>query len=152
MAYIDTALAYDPVKRRCDLVFDGTDLVLDDTAVTPVLLCVGLDRRAHTDDELPDTSAQGYTPATLNAKRGWCGDAYDSLGRLVGSRMWMLVRKKWIESTRLFAEAALREPLEALANARGLPIALTVRLPIMGVLSWHVKVGPVSLSINQAVG
>ena len=150
--FIDTALAYNPVTARCDLVFDGTDLAIDNTPVTPVLLCVGLDRRAHADDPLPDPTVQGYSPATLNARRGWCGDFMDALGRLAGSRMWIVRRMKWVEQTRLFAEAALREPLEILANTRGIPISVEVRLPLSGLLCWRVNTGPVSLSINVPVG
>ena len=150
MVFIDTALSYDPVRRRCDLVFDGTDFVLDATPVTPLLLCVGLDRRARADDELPDDSPQGYTPAILNAKRGWAGDAYDPLGRLTGSRMWLLRRKKQNEPTRLLAESALQETLEPFANARNLATAVTVRWVADQVLGWQAAVGPVTIGINQA--
>jgi phage gp46-like protein len=151
MAFIDTALAYDPVKRRCDLVFNGTDFVLDDTPVTAVLTAIGLDRRAHPDDEVPDPTPQTYAPATLNARRGWAGDALDTLGRLVGSRMWLLVRKKQNEATRLLAESALQEALEPLANARGWPISVTVRWVRAGVLGWQAVVGQVTIAINQAI-
>jgi phage gp46-like protein len=151
MVFIDTALSYDPVRRRCDLVFDGTDFVLDATPVTPVLLCVGLDRRARTDDELPDTSSQGYSPATLNAKRGWWGDAYDPLGRLVGSWMWLLVRRKQTEATRLLAENGLQAPLEQLANDRNWPISILVRWLAAGVLGYRVTVGQVVLNLNTPV-
>lgn len=151
MDFIDTALVYDPVTRRCDLVFDGTDLVFDTTPVTPLLLCVGLDRRAHTDDELPDTTPQGYSPATLNARRGWAGDAYDTAGRLVGSRMWLLKRRHQDEPTRLLAENALQEPLEQLANDRGWPVSIMVRWAAVGVLWWRASVGQVTLSLNTPV-
>lgn len=151
MAFIDTALAYDPAKRRCDLVFDGTDLVLDDTPVTPVLTLVGLDRRARRDDDLPDTTTDDYSPATLNRRRGWCGDFLDTLGRLVGSRMWLLHRQKQTESVRLAAESYLREALEPLANDRGWPIAVTVRWAAPGLLAWKAVVGRVTVAINQAI-
>lgn len=152
MAYIDTALTYDPVRRRCAVVFDGTDLVLDDTPATPILLAVLLDRRAHSDDELPDTTPQTYSPATLNAARGWAGDAYDAQGRLVGSRMWLLRRRKQDEPTRLLAEDALQEALEPLAIARNLPVAAMARWVGPGVLGWQVTAGQVALSINRVVG
>jgi phage gp46-like protein len=150
MPYIDTALSYDPVRRRCDLLFDGTDLVLDDTPVTPVLLCTGLDRRAHSDDVLPDTTAQGYQPATLNARRGWCCDFLDKLGRLAGSRLWLLKRRKQDEPTRLLAETALQEPLEQIANDRGWPISAMARWVAPGVLGWQATVQRTTIAINQA--
>jgi phage gp46-like protein len=151
MATIDTALAYDPARRRCDLVFDGTDFGLDDTPVTPVLTAVGLDRRAHLDDELPDTTPDSYAPATLNRRRGWPGDCLDPTGSLSGSRMWLLVRRKQTEQTRLDAEGYLREPLEPLANARGWPISVTVRWIAAGILGWRAVVGQLTVAINQPV-
>lgn len=152
MVFIDTAKAYDPALRRCDIVFDGTDLVLDDTAITPVLLAVGLDRRAHADDELPDPTEQGYAPATLTARRGWAGDAYDALGRLTGSRMWLLKRRKQDEPTRLLAESALAEALEPLATARNWPVSITVRWAYAQVLAYQVVVQRLTLSLHKAVG
>jgi phage gp46-like protein len=151
MAYIDSALAYDPASRRCDLVFDGTDEVLDDTPVTPVLMAVMGDRRAHSDDTLPDVSPENYAPAILNARRGWCGDALDRLGRLFGSRMWLLKRRKQDEPTRLLAESALQEALEPLANTRGWAITVTVRWIAAGVLGWRVKADAVTVAINTPV-
>lgn len=149
MPIIDTALAYDPATRRCDLVFDGTDFVLDDTPATPVLTAIGLDRRARPDDELPDTTTDTYSPATLSRKRGWCLDFLDPLGRLVGSRMWLLKRRKQTEQTRLDAETYLREALEPLANARGWPISVTVRWMGQGLLAWRAAVGQVVVSRNE---
>ena len=151
MNFIDTALVYDPAARRCDLAFDGTDFVLDATPVTPVLTAIGLNRRARPDDEVPDPRLYGYSPAVLNQRGGWCGDALDAQGALTGSRLWLLVRKKQIEATRLLAETALREALEPLANARGWPMSIMVRWVRAQVLGWQVKVGQVALSLSTPV-
>jgi phage gp46-like protein len=145
MAVIDTALAYDPATHRCDLVFDGTDFCLDDGPVTPVLTAVFLDRRAHADDVLPDPTPQTYSPATLNAKRGWCLDFLDPFGLLVGCRRWIFIRAKQTEATRLGYESALKEALEPLANNRGWPMSLAVRWVRAGLLGWRVKIGQITL-------
>jgi phage gp46-like protein len=152
MTTLDCALSYDPVRRRCDLVFDGTDFALDDTPVTPVLTAVLLDRRAHTDDVLPATPRSGYAPAALNARRGWAGDAIAaSDGDLVGSRMWIVGFGKQDEPTRLLAEGALREKLEPLANARNWPMSVLVQWVRQNFLGWRIVVGPATLNFNTAV-
>lgn len=151
MAFIDTALVYDPAQHRCDLAFDGTGFVLDDTPVTPVLTAIGLNRRARLDDEVPDPRDYGLNPAVLNQRGGWCGDALDPRGRLTGSRMWLLVRRKQDEATRLLAESALQEALEPLANERGWPISITVRWVRAQLLGWQVFVRQVQLSLTTPV-
>ncbi len=148
---IDRALAYDPVTRQCDRVFDGVDCVLDATPVTPLLMAVGLDRRARADDALPDTVQDIALPHRLDIRRGWCGDALDPLARLVGSRMWLLRRRKQDEATRRLAESALKEAVEPLAEARGWPVTITVRWVRWGLLGWQVKAGRAVVAINQAV-
>ena len=152
MVFLDTALSYDPARRRCDLVFDGRDFGFDTTPVTPVLTAVGLDRRAHTDDVLPATVPAGYTPAALNGRRGWAGDAFDPAGLKVGSRMWIVAYGKQNEPTRRLAESALQEALEPLANARNWPIAIAVTWLRDNVLGWRVAVdGNPLLDLNTVV-
>jgi phage gp46-like protein len=151
MLFLDTALSYDPARRRCDLVFNGRDFTLDNTPVTAVLTAVGIDRRAHTDDVLPDTLSNNYNPAALNARRGWAGDALDAAGDLVGSRMWVVGFGKQTEATRLLAEGALQETLEPLANARNWPMSVLVEWVRAGFLGWRVVVGDAELNMNTAV-
>jgi phage gp46-like protein len=152
MLFLDTALTYDPARRRCDLVFNGRDFCLDDTPVTAVLTAVGLDRRAHTDDVLPDTKSSGYSPAALNARRGWAGDAQDPSGDRVGSRMWIVGFGKQTEATRLLAEDALEEKLAPLANTRNWPMSVLVQWVRANFLGWRVTVGAATLDLNVPVG
>ena len=79
--FVGIALSYDQRRRRCDLAFSGRDFVLDTTPLTPVLISLGCDRRAHTDDVLPDAVTNNYAPQRLNARRGWCGDALDKASK-----------------------------------------------------------------------
>jgi phage gp46-like protein len=151
MLFVDTALSYDPALRRCDLTFDGCDLALDATPVTAVLTAIGLDRRAHSDDVLPDTLSGGYAPAALNVRRGWAGDALDAAGDRAGSRMWIVKYGKQTEATRLLAENALQEVLEPLANARNWPTTVLVQWVRANVLGWRVTVGDAVLALNTAV-
>ena len=150
--YIDRALAYDPAKRRCERVFDGSDCTLDASVLTPLLLAVGLDRRARDDDELPDTVTDDMAPFRLDAKRGWCGDWLDPRGQLTGSRMWLLSRLKADEETRELAEDALQEAVTPLSDARGLPVSIAVRWVAAQVLGWRIQAGPVTLGLNPPVG
>jgi hypothetical protein len=151
MLFLDTALSYDPARRRCDLVFDGRDFALDMTPVTAVLTAIGLDRRAHTDDVLPDTLSAGYSPAALNARRGWAGDGLDASGDLAGSRMWIVGFGKQNEPTRLLAEDALQEKLEPLANARNWPMSVLVQWVRANFLGWRVVISDAVLDMNTAV-
>ena len=125
-------------------------LAEDDGLRTAVLLSLFLDRRAGTQDPLPDAG----TPD----RRGWVGDALAAVpGDRIGSRLWLLRRAKASEATRLRAEAMAREALAWLvqdgvaeriavqAELQGSPpdrIALAVTLHRGGAarrfaLPWH---------------
>ena len=149
--FCDAALAYDPVSRRCDAVFDGTDLVLDGTPVTPLLLALGTDRRARPDDELPDAVSDFYSPHRIDPRGGWPGDALDAAGRFSGSRLWLLVRKKHLETTRTLAESALAEAVEPIAAAWGERAALSVRWIAPGILGMKAEMAKATLSLNSTV-
>ena len=91
--FFDLALIYEPEARRCDLAIgtDG-DLVIDDTSITPVLMSVGLDRRAAEDDPLPAGRTVFLAPSSFSERRGWPGDGLDPRGERIGSRLWLLDR------------------------------------------------------------
>jgi phage gp46-like protein len=146
--FVGIALSYDQRRRRCDLAFSGRDFVLDTTPLTPVLISLGCDRRAHTDDVLPDAVTNDYAPQRLNARRGWCGDALDTLGRLIGSRWWLMLRRKQDEATRKLQESATAEALAWVP----LPVSITVRWVRAGVLGTLVKIGSMTLNLTQQVG
>lgn len=147
MPWIDQALVYDPTRKRCSLAFNGVDLVIDDTPVTPVLIAVGCNRRAHSDDDLPDTVTNAYSPSRLNARGGWCGDALDQLGRLIGSRMWLLQRRKQDDATRKLGESALSEAFAPIGAQRGWPFTITVTWVRKGFLGCLTQVGNTTLNL-----
>jgi phage gp46-like protein len=129
---LDIALSYDPVLSRCDIVFDGRDVVLDATPATPMLMALLCDRRAHADDVLPQEEGPALAPISLMARRGWPGDALDPQGRRTGSRLWLLSRAKWLEQTRRLGEDIAAEALGQVEQDLGIDIALTVTLPSRG--------------------
>lgn len=141
------ALDYDRPSRRCDLAFDGWDLALDTTALTPVLISLGCDRRAHPDDTIPDAVTNDYRPSRLNARRGWPGDGLDPDGRLIGSRWWLNLRRKQTEDTRRQHEDATAEALGWLP----LPVTISVRWVARGILGTLVQVGDLSMDLAQPV-
>lgn len=151
MALCDIALVYDPAKRRCDNVFDGTDLVLDFTPVTPVLMCVGNDRRAHPDDALPAVARDDYAPPDLLPRGGWPGDWMSPTGGFLGSRVWLYRGGKQTEATRRGVEVALGESLEAFAALYQLPIAIVVRWLRRGMLGYQVSVGNATVPLELPV-
>lgn len=122
----DLALVYDAARRRCDLVYDGRDFVLDSTPATPMLVALLADRRARPDDKLPDPEGDRFAPRSLIARRGWCGDALDPQQRRTGSRLWLLRQAKRTEQTRRRAEDMAAEALAEVESARGIAIELEV--------------------------
>lgn len=125
--FFDLALAYDPATRSCDLVLgeDG-DLAIDETSITPVLLSIGLDRRAAPDDPLPAGRTEFLAPSSFSERRGGPGDALDLAGERAGSKLWLLDRAKQTETTRLLVEMWLRESLEWARRDTGVPAEIEV--------------------------
>ncbi len=151
---VDIALAYDPINRRCDVVFNGSDFALDTTPASAVLMSTFADRRAHTDDPLTDAVPDWSNPSSLVARRGWCGDFLSAAGGLVGSRLWLLGRRKATEATRKDAEGYAVEAYAWLESSRNYAVQIVVRLvttldtPAMGIL---VQVGRTKLSLQRAL-
>jgi len=89
-----------------DLVMAGGDLALDDGLNTAILVSLFTDRRAAAHDELPEPT---------ESRRGWWGDGLNGdndRGRdLIGSRLWLLVRRKQTPETRQLFEDFTREAL-----------------------------------------
>jgi phage gp46-like protein len=150
----DIAIAYNPTARCCDLVFTGRDFALDATPVSALLISLGSDRRARLDDVLPDaySAMNPAGPATLLGRRGWVGDGLDNQARLIGSRLWLLVRQKATEGVRKSAEQILAEALAWLNSGRGLALDITVRWFNKTTLAYRVRVGSSTVTLQQTVG
>lgn len=150
--FFDLALTYDKAKRRCDLTLAANcDLAIDETPVTPIILSVGLDRRAAPDDPLPEGRSQFLTPVSFSERRGAIGDALDPFGALTGSKMWLLDRAKQTETTRLMAEYWLEEALEWAAEGTGKPAEIAVEWLAPGILSYRVTIEDTSVSLSKRV-
>ena len=151
MALCDIGLVYDPATRRCDHAFNGTDLVLDFTPRTPVLVALGCDRRANPDDELPDDSGTLYAPTILNPRRGSPCDMLVPNGRRTGSRLWLLIRRKQQENTRRLAETAAAEALDGFVTDTGLTAAIKAEWVRRGILGLRVAVGDNAINLALAL-
>ncbi len=151
MALCDLKLVYDPVIRRCDYAFNGTDIELDFTPVTPVLIALGCERRARPDDELPDAAGDFYAPSQINPRKGWPGDAFDPKGWQVGSRLWLLQRRKQDEITRRLGETATGEALESFAAEHQLAVSVLVRWVQRNFLGIKVTVANATIDLTQPI-
>lgn len=150
---LDIALAYDPVNRRCDVVFNGVDFALDASWQTPVLMSLGCDRRAHADDELPsDLVKPPANPPLANTRRGWPGDALDPRGELTGSRAWTLARSKLDETVRRRAQSIDAEALNWLNVRLGVAVGITVERYNANMLAHRIVVGGQTLVVPQVIG
>lgn len=148
--FLDVALIFDPDTRTADaeLGEDG-DLLLDETALTPMLISLGSDRRARPDDELPQGRDALNVSASFVTRRGAIGDALDPYGRRTGSRIWLLERAKQHELTELFVQDAAKEALRWAAGETGTPAQISTSWPRRGLLALVCRVGEDELTLNQ---
>ena len=149
--WFDIALVFDPETRTGDLALgpDG-DLLIDETPLTPMLISLGSDRRAHPDDDLPTGVDALNAPSSFVTRRGWAGDALDPFGRRIGSRLWLLDREKQDELTRLFVEDIAREALRWVAVETGTAAGITVSWLRRGVLVLTARVADTELELPVA--
>jgi phage gp46-like protein len=151
--FLDAALIFDPDTRTVDaeLGEDG-DLLLDDTALTPMLISLGSDRRARPDDALPAGRDALNVSASFVTRRGWAGDALDPYGRRTGSRLWLLDRAKQHELTELFVQDVAGEALAWARIELGAPAQITTSWVRLGWLALTCRIGDTELELMQAAG
>lgn len=140
-------LAWSNFDAAGDLARTATGrLADDDTLATAVLLSLLLDRRARTDDALPDPAGD---------RRGWVGDALSPRagGDRIGSRLWLLARAKQTEETRRRADAYAREALAWLLEDRLADrVAVTVAWNAPGLLGIGVSIDRAGDVFETTVG
>ncbi|NKM17757.1 hypothetical protein GFM01_07890 [Rhizobium laguerreae] len=150
--FLDLALKYDSEARRCDLVLgDDFDLAIDETPIPAILMSVGLDRRAASDDPLPEGRSQFLAPASYSERRGCAGDALDPYGDMTGTRAWLLDRAKQTETTRQLCEFWLRECLAWAETETGQPAEIEVEWLRAGLLGYRVQVQDESVMLSRRV-
>lgn len=148
--FYDAALVFDPAAKCADLAIgsDG-DLVIDETSLTPVLLSIGLDRRAGPDDPLPDGREALLAPASFSERRGAIGDAFDAAGEFTGSRIWLLSRAKATETTRQLCAYWLEEALDWAERETGTAAEIEVEWRAPEVLAYRVMVADSAVSFSR---
>ena len=151
--FLDLQLRFDPATRRADLALgaDG-DLMMDLTAITPMLISLGSDRRAGPDDPLPSGRADLNAGGSVVVRRGWPGDALDDRGRRIGSRLWLLERAKQDEITRRMAEIWIAEALAWAELETGRPAEIEVDWVRRGVLAFRALVADAEVTLTRGVG
>lgn len=116
---MDLAIIYSGSSFTFDLALNanGSDLAADDGLRSAVLVSLFTDRRANSDDVLPDGT---------DDRRGSWQDQYPDLdGDLQGSRLWLLAREKQLPDVLQRAQAYAEEALAWLL-ADGVARAVTV--------------------------
>jgi phage gp46-like protein len=150
--FYDLALVYDPDARACDLAIgDDGDLMIDETAITPMLLSIGLDRRAANDDELPDGRTQYLAPVSFSERRGGPGDALDPFGAMTGSRLWLANRAKQTETTRQLFAFWLAECLTWAKAETGVAAEIEVEWRAAGLLAFRCMVSDATIALSKRV-
>lgn len=152
MGFLDLQLAFDPARRRADLALVAGDIAVDTTALTPMLVSLGIDARARADDPLPvgrddlNRGAGGFDP-----RRGFAGDALVA-GDDTGSRLWLLEREKQTEATRLRALEYTGEALDWAEAETGRAAEVSAAWLRPGVLALTASVGGDTLDLGFGGG
>lgn len=127
----DIALKWD--GTGADLAFEDGDLVIDDGLQTAVIVSLFSDRRARSDDTLPDGSTD---------RRGWWADQWAEVpGDQLGSRLWLLGREKELPEPMRRARDYAMEALSWLTED-GIAASVDVQpsVPRRGVLGLAVAI------------
>ena len=140
-----------------DLTKGPNGYVIENSIETAVIVSLLTDRRANPDDILPaGTSSQALVP---DDRKGWCGDALEeTTDHRIGSRLWLLVREKQTEETRLRAIDYCREALHWLVLDRhATNINIDAVWSSMGRLNLFIEIaltkgGRFTLSIEDVTG
>lgn len=93
------ALRYDNTLQYADLVFENNAFLTGDPLETAVLISLFTRRRKNPDDEDPRATFHG----------GWWGDTYR--GFKIGSRLWLLRRRKATRDALVDAKKYIEEAL-----------------------------------------
>ncbi len=149
---VDIAMVYDPARRCADLAWSGGDFALDTTPATAMLIAIGSDRRARSDDTLPQTIDNPDAPVSLTARRGNPGDALDPQGRRTGSRLWLMHRAKHSEAERQRARGYLAEAMDAVGSAWGVATQVRTEWRDTATLVYLAQAGSTKVQLAKAVG
>src|SRR5262245_43348568 len=115
------------IPRRAAAIWRSATMAIlssTKTPITPILMSVGLDRRAAEDDPLPEVRSQFLVQAGIDVRRGAAADALDPAGQRIGSRLWLLDRAKQTETTRLLFLSWLSEAMAWAERETGQPAEL----------------------------
>jgi len=101
----DIKISWNSEFSEGDIQYNNGDLVRELGLETAVLMSIYTDRRASSDDILPDDR--------YDDRRGWWGDQItDYDGDQIGSRLWLLERSKTTEDNINSAKFYLEECLQ----------------------------------------
>lgn len=123
---MDRKLYFNGDFMRADLAVEGGAVELTTGLETAVVISLFTDRRARTDDALPD--------GVDGDRRGWWADAFNQ--RPIGSRLWLLSREKQLPAVvaraKEYAEEALAWLVEDNVASRVVVTAEVVKNGVLG--------------------
>lgn len=129
----DIRTFFDGEKLVGDYALDGTLLAADGDLETAVILCLFTDRRAEPDDTLSDVEPD---------KRGWFGDGVPVVeGDHIGSKLWLLARRKQTTETLNLAVEYCREALQwMIEDGVARAVEIEAEWVAMGVLGLRIGI------------
>ena len=120
------------IADATDIQMAVRDVLRDAGLETAVMMSLFTDRRAGTDDLLPDNSGD---------KRGWWGDALNADGDADGSKLWLTFRGKITNNTITQIREYAREALQWLIDDNVAErIEVDVVRTALTIITWTVQI------------
>lgn len=129
----DIKTVFISLEKGADYALDALGLSEDEGLETAIIISLFTDRRAEPDDVLPGSA---------DDRRGWWADVFPDTQRdKIGSRLWLLLREKQLQSVVNRAREYAQEALNWLVED-GVVKTVNVAASIvrMGVLGLYIEV------------
>ncbi len=129
----DIKMVYNSDLMEYDVKINGSDLLREEGIETAVFMSLFTDRRAEVDDPLLNNGE----------RKGWWGDALETNGDKIGSRLWLLNNKTTVETIQL-AKYYIEEALQWLIDDR-VVMKMEVNVERQGIIGNYILAAEIKM-------